>query len=420
MKTRNKILIGLGLTAIAGAILITYMQSRTQGHGQTKMEVTPQLLARGAYLADAGDCAGCHTSESGQQFGGGRPFETPMGTIYSTNISSDKKYGIGSYSYEDFVDAVQNGIAPFGNLYPAMPYGSYNKITDEDMKALYAYFMHTKPATQPDRDNDMIFPANIRLGLKFWNWFEVDHKPYQPNPEKSDSWNRGQYLVEGLGHCGECHSPRNILMGTEQSKALQGNVVDGMNAPNITAQALKDRGWDHKTLAQFLKTGSSPKGTAFGEMFIVEKDSLSKLDAKDIAAMTTYLLDGDTTIRSMPEKLSFTDIEKNMPGYNTYMGNCAGCHGNLGEGIPNVAPALYGNATIANQDIFNTVAVIWQGIPQYRYDPEHSYYVMPGYKDKLSKKQITDLINFLHKSMTKDTPVTTEQQVSDVIKKINK
>ena len=420
MKTRNKILIGLGLTAIAGAILITYMQSRTQGHGQTKMEVTPQLLARGAYLADAGDCAGCHTTKGGQQFGGGRPFETPMGTIYSTNISSDKKYGIGSYSYEDFVDAVQNGIAPFGNLYPAMPYASYHKISPEDMKALYAYFMHTPPAIQPDRDNDMIFPANIRLGLKFWNWFEVDHKPYQANPEKSDSWNRGQYLVEGLGHCGECHSPRNILMGTEQSKALQGGIVDGLNAPNITATALKARGWDHKTLAQFLKTGSSPKGTAFGEMFIVEKDSLSKLNNQDIAAITTYLLDGDNQLRTMPIKKSFTTTEQKMPGYNTFMANCSGCHGNHGEGIPNVAPALYGNATIANPDIFNTTAVIWQGIPEHTYNQEQSYYAMPGYKGQLSKQQVTELINFLHQSMTKDTPTITEEDVSKVIKTLEK
>ena len=420
MKTAKKVLITLGLTAIAGAIAITYMQSRTQGHGQTKMEVTPELLARGAYLADAGDCAGCHTSKGGQELGGGRAFDTPMGTIYSTNISSDKEFGIGSYSYEDFVEAVQNGVAPFGNLYPAMPYASYHKISDEDMKALYAYFMHTKPATQPNRDNEMIFPANIRLGLKFWNWFEVSDKPYQPNPEKSEAWNRGQYLVEGLGHCGECHTPRNLLMGSATDKALQGGVVDGLNAPNITAERLKAEGWDHKTLAQFLQTGASAKGTAYGEMFIVEKDSLSKLNAKDIAAITTYLLDGDETLRTMPEKLSFTDIEKNMPGYGTYMNNCAGCHGNHGEGVPNVAPALYGNATIANPDIFNTVAVIWKGIPKQSYDQNQAYYAMPAYKGSLNVKEITNLVNFLHQSMSKNTPATTEQAVSDVIKKIDK
>ncbi len=378
----------------------------------------PDLIKRGEYLAKAGDCEGCHTIGDGQRYGGGRAFETPIGTIYSTNISSSKKYGIGNFSYEDFVNAVQKGVAPRGNLYPAMPYEPYAKIHPADMKALYAYFMHTKPVNQVNRENDMIFPANIRFGLKFWNMLEVDDKPFKENPEKSAAWNRGAYLVESLGHCGECHTPRNLLMGSENDKALQGNVVNGLNAPNLTAQRLKREGWDLANLTEFLQTGKSAKGTAFGEMFIVEKHSLTLLDHKDNQAIATYLLDDGTTPNPVPSYPPVSAEQQKMPGYQVFMANCAGCHGNNGQGVPNVAPPLKGNATVANPNIYNTVAVLFKGIPTQRYNALQSYYAMPSYNGKLDAKATTDLLNFLHKAMADSAPAVTEKEVSDVMKKV--
>ncbi len=377
------------------------------------------LIARGAYLSAAGDCEGCHTIATGQTYGGGRAFPTPFGTIYSTNISSDKTYGIGNYTYQDFVDAVQKGVSPHGNLYPAMPYSAYQKISPADMKALYAFFMQTKPVAQKNRENDVMFPANIRFGLKFWNWLEVKDSPFKATPGKSEAWNRGKYLIEGLGHCGECHTPRNFLMGSETDKALQGNVVDGVNAPNITAQRLKEEGWDAKQLTDFFATGKSAKGTAFGEMFIVEKHSLTQLSKADIDAMVTYLLDGDTAIRNRKIPLAFTAEQQAMPGYGTYMAKCSGCHGNRGEGIPNLAPPLQGNATIANPNIYNTVEVIMNGISSQRYDRNQAYYAMPSYP-KMDSKTMADLITFLHQAMTDQTSKVTQQQVESVMQKVNK
>lgn len=376
-----------------------------------------QLIKKGEYLAFAGDCGGCHTSTNGQEYGGGLPFKTPFGTLYSTNISSDKTYGIGNYTYQDFVNAVQNGVTPKGNLYPAMPYASYHKINSSDMKALYAYFMQTEPANQPNKDNDLTFPFNIRMGLKVWNWLELDDTSFKEDSNKSVEWNRGKYLVQGLGHCSECHTPRNILMGSEQDKYLQGAVVNGLNAPNLTAQQLKKEGWDFANLSQFLQTGESKKGTAFDDMYIVEKHSLTHLNPSDIAAISTYLLDGDKSSAHISYR-GFNQVTTALSGYQTYMDKCSGCHGDHGQGLKNVAPALQGNATLENPDIYNTVAVLMRGIPQQNYSQTQSYYAMPSYKGKLDSQQVSDLINFMHESMTNVDNKVTAKQVSDVMKSL--
>lgn len=410
MKKSALTLIALGL---AGLSQTTFAADNTSTDNL-------KLIQRGAYLADLGDCSGCHTIATGQVYGGGRGFKTPLGTIYSTNISSSKKYGIGNYTYEDFVNAVQKGVAPIGNLYPAMPYVSYSKLTPDDMKALYAYFMQTKPVDQKNRENDLIFPADIRFGLKFWNMLEFNDQPCKNDPQKSASWNRGHYLVEGLGHCGECHTPRNFIMGSENNKALQGAVVDGVNAPDLTAKRLISEGWNKDNLTQFLKDGTSPEGTSFDEMFIVEKHSLTHAKQADIDAIVTYLLDGDNQVKVANNLTAFTKEDMAMPGYGIYMAHCAGCHGNHGEGTPNVAPPLFHNATISNPNIYNTVEVVMNGIPVETYGHLKSYYAMPGYKDRLNSKQITDLINFLHKSLATSTmPTVAENDVQTVINKIN-
>lgn len=377
-----------------------------------------QLIKKGQYLAFAGDCSGCHTSPNGQEYGGGLPFKTPFGTLYSTNISSDKTFGIGNYSYQDFVHAVQDGVAPRGNLYPAMPYTSYHKINARDMKALYAYFMQTRPADQPNKKNNLSFPFNIRMGLKIWNLFEFDDAPFTKNSTKSAQWNRGKYLVQGLGHCGECHTPRNALMGAENNKYLQGAIVDGLNAPNLTAEQLKKEGWDFSSLSQFLQTGGSAKGTAFDEMYIVEKHSLTHLSSKDIAAISAYLLNDDKSSKAKPAFAVFSKKAKSLPGYDTYMNKCSGCHGDYGQGIKNVAPALRGNATLENPNIYNTVAVLMRGIAQQNYSKTQSFYAMPSYKDSLDAQQVSDLINFLHDSMTNIDTKVTPKQVSDVMKSL--
>ncbi|PSU80585.1 cytochrome c [Photobacterium phosphoreum] len=414
------------ISAVCGLLLSTsaaYAQAPSPSAQAPSPENMAQLIAQGKYLAAAGDCSGCHTIESGQVYGGGSAFDTPFGTLYSTNISSDKQHGIGKYSYQQFVDAVRNGVAPKGNLYPAMPYASYHRINDHDMQALYAYFMHTKPATQPNRENGIGFPFNIRMGLKVWNLVAFDKATFTPSADKSPLWNRGKYLVQGLGHCGECHTPRNFMMATEQDHALEGAVVNYLNAPNITAKHLTQTHWTFHDLAQFLKTGQSSKGTAFDDMYIAEKHSLTHLNDHDVAAITSYLLDQSQPSQHVEPQSTLTSLaasqfDTTLPGYGTYMNKCSGCHGQSGQGIPNVAPALKDNATIENSNIFNTVAVLNNGIKRQSYSQEQSYYAMPAYKDSLDNQQMADLITYLQKSFSTQMTTTTAKQVADIKKQL--
>lgn len=409
----------LTLAAVWGLFLSSGVYAQTA----TPLKINQaELIAKGAYLANIGDCDGCHTIANGQPYGGGRAFSTPFGTLYSTNITSDKKYGIGNYSYQQFADAIRNGIAPRGNLYPAMPYTSYHQISDSNLRALYAYFMQVKPASQPNLKNGLPFPFNIRFGLKVWNLFAFDKAVFKPNPEKSALWNRGKYLVQGLGHCSECHTPRNFMMATEADHFLEGAVVNGLNAPDITPYQLQKEHWSFKELARFLTTGQSSKGTAFDDMYIVEKHSLTHLDPQDIQAMTTYLLNENSPKPSANTQAALpvlsTTMKTTLPGYRVYMDSCSGCHGITGQGIPNVAPALRGNATIENRDIFNTVAVLINGIPQQSYGQNQAYYAMPAYKNTLSDQQIADLITFLHSSMTTQTTITSAKNVAEIKKRL--
>lgn len=359
-------------------------------------EAQDPLVAQGAYLAKVGDCAACHTAEGGQQYAGGLGFETPFGVIYSTNISSDKNQGIGQYSYEQFREVMHNGDAPKGRLYPAMPYTSYHLVTDEDMKALYAYFMQTRPAATPNRDNDVSFPFNIRTGLMAWNLVAHDDNPFQPDPAKSENWNRGRYLVDGLGHCGECHTPRNIFMAMDETHYLKGSMIEGVMAPEITATELRRQGWTHDSLTRLLRKGYSVKGGVFAGMYPVVEKSFAYLTDEDMHAVTSYLLDSDTPLPVPTPKP--VRLDSAHPGYALYNSYCAGCHGQEGQGKPNVTPSMYTNATLDQKTATNTLAVLLRGIPAQSYSQTERFAPMPSYAGDLDEQQLADLVNFLRQT----------------------
>ncbi|MGL5813617.1 MAG: c-type cytochrome [Aeromonas sp.] len=354
------------------------------------------LVAQGAYLSRVGDCAACHTAEGGQKYAGGLGFETPFGVVYSTNISSDKTQGIGQYSYEQFREVMHNGDAPSGRLYPAMPYTSYHLVTDEDMKALYAYFMQTRPAATPNRDNDVSFPFNIRTGLMAWNLVAHDDSPFQPDPAKSNNWNRGRYLVDGLGHCGECHTPRNVFMAMDETNYLKGNMIEGVMAPEITATELRRQGWTHDSLTKLLRKGYSVKGGVFAGMYPVVEKSFAYLTDEDMHAVTSYLLGSDIPL-PVPEPKPVR-LDSAHPGYALYNSYCAGCHGQEGQGKPNVTPSMYTNATLDQKTPTNTLAVLLRGIPAQSYSQTERFAPMPSYAKELNEQQLADLVNFLRQT----------------------
>src|SRR5580692_631583 len=250
-------------------------------------------IERGRYLAIATDCGACHTAPGGKPFAGGLPISTPLGTIYSTNITPSVDFGIGHYTEEEFSRALRRGVRRDGaNLYPAMPYTSYAKFTEDDAHALYLYFTQTvKPVEQRPPPTQLPFPMNIRASMIAWNLLFLDSAAFVPDPHQSPEWNRGAYLVQGAAHCSTCHTPRGFLMQEEASRALSGAPVGPWYAPNITSDPISGIGsWTNEEIAAYLRTGHlSGKAQAAGSMGEAVEDSFQHLTAADLDAIATYI-----------------------------------------------------------------------------------------------------------------------------------
>lgn len=383
----------------------------------------PATVAAGEYLAAAGGCASCHTAEGGEAFAGGRPLATPFGTIYSANITPDPKTGIGDLSSARFYQLVAYGAdSPLAPLYPAMPYTSFHNITREDSDALFAYLMSAPAVERPATPNAMAFPFSIRPLMFGWNWLFASRKPFEKDPDKDEVWNRGAYLVLGLGHCGECHTPRNVLGAMEGDRALEGAVLGGFEAPDITATGLAGRGWNREDLVLFFEAGASPQGSAFGDMFVAIKNSLRLLTHDDRMAIATYLMDvegnapskGHEAVAALGEQ-----AHENSSGQVLYLSNCSLCHGPNGQGIEQTMPRLAGNATLAQPDGVNLIEVMAQGIDPQRMSLTQGYGPMPAFRDRLSTAQMADLANYVRSAFAvdgNDLPDLSEEDVSRILR----
>lgn len=362
------------------------------------------LIPKGKELALAGDCFGCHSRANGEMGAGGVPIATPFGTVYSTNITPDKTFGIGNYTRADFHRALKDGIGKEkGNLYPAMPFVFTHITTESDLDALYAYMMSIPAMEIPNAQNTGVFAWPVRPFMNFWTLLNFPNRD-KPNDEaRSGAWNRGAYLVEGLAHCGACHSPRNFMMGVKFKDALAGGFEDGMAIPDITAEALSKHGYNLDRLTEYLATGISPEGTSFAGMNTVTHFSTSQMDKADVKAMATYLLT-DRAGKLLSQQTS--PIASNQvigamkkgdaeAGYDLYMSACASCHGIEGQGIPNVVPALKGNAIVAMTDPQTLVAVVLNGLSTTTYTNGQRMYAMPAYEGELTSKELADLLTWV-------------------------
>ncbi|MFR0691184.1 c-type cytochrome [Enterobacterales bacterium AE_CKDN230030158-1A_HGKHYDSX7] len=358
------------------------------------------LIKRGEYVSRAADCMACHTAEGGAPFAGGLPIHSPFGTIYGSNITPDKEFGIGSYSADEFFAALTEGKRKDGaNLYPAMPYTSYHLIKREDSDALYAYLMNQTPVHRAAPQTSLSFPFNVRLGLTGWNMLYGKSVQLESTEGRSEPYKRGQYLVEVLGHCGECHTPRNQIGALEQDKRLTGGLLNGYSAPSLLAQDLAERGWTSSDLTGFLKHGMSPQGSMFNEMFPVMHLSTQHLGDEDLAAMSTYLLGDQPPQAKVVQAVAQDQLSDSAKrGRQQYLNVCAGCHGNDGEGKPHIAVAMQGNTTLRLADSRNLAKVIVEGIREQQFTGFERMQPMPGFADKLSDEQLTDLINYLRQA----------------------
>jgi mono/diheme cytochrome c family protein len=361
------------------------------------------LIAQGEYLARAADCMVCHTARGGTPFAGGRAFVLPFGTMYSTNITPDVDTGIGRYSDQDFLNAVHKGIGRNGvRLYPAMPFASYTLMSDGDALAIKAYLFSLKPVHAPAPENTLKFPFNQRYLMAFWSAFFNPDRRFTPVTGQPPAWNRGAYLVEAMGHCGECHTPRNLGMALNNREKFAGAVQAGWRAYNITPDTTAGIGtWSDAELAHYLSMGHAEgRGTASGPMGEAIDESLSHLTASDIGAIVAYLrtvpAHGSPDLpapRTDPASPSFADDRtRNLAGKAVYEGACAGCHGWSGIS-PGLATATLTGTRAINDPKANNVAQVILGGGQ-RHAQDSSVY-MPGFGSAYSDSEVASVANYV-------------------------
>jgi mono/diheme cytochrome c family protein len=402
---------------------------------------TAALIKRGAYLATAADCVACHTAPNRKPFAGGLPISTPVGTIFSTNITPSMDNGIGRYTAEDFSRALRLGIRRDGaNLYPAMPYTSYARLTDADTQALYTYFMHgVKPVDEPAPTTSLPFPMNIRASMKGWNLLFLDTNPYAPDSHHSVEWNRGAYLAQGAAHCSACHTARGLLMQEDVSRELAGAQVGPWYAPNITSDTASGIGnWTQEELVEYLRSGRVPeKAQAAGSMGEAVEHSFQYLDAVDIDAIATYVksvpavrdpADAGTrfTVGKMSSDLStlrgadgIRSVNDASPsGAELFQGSCASCHSAHGEGSKDgYFPSLFHNSATGARDPNNLIAAILYGVDRKTLDGQA---FMPGFGGKptdamqLSNRDVMLLGNYVLKQYGRAHATITEEDVAEV------
>lgn len=369
-------------------------------------------ITRGEYLAYAGDCMACHTGNPDKPYAGGHGLASPLGTIYATNITPDKTYGIGNYTLEDFDQAVRQGISKnHGALYPAMPFVSYSKMTNEDIAALYHYFMNkVTPIAEPNLPTDIEWPLNMRWPLNIWNSVIADKTAFKANTAKNDEWNRGAYLVQGAAHCGTCHTPRGFALNEEGTTEasdlfLSGAQLGGWYAPNIRNIQMTDA-----ELFTLLKEGKNETHAFAGPMADVTSFSLRHLTDEDINSMIYYLRDIELPAADFPKTGEFYNHQ--TEGYVLYQDFCSTCHGANGEGVKSVVPTLRdrGNGELGRS--LNVANALLSGAKTAHREDQVAY-SMPSYKEELTNAQITNVVNFImnNKEWNNYNPLITVKDV---------
>lgn len=380
----------------------------------TAAHADPAQIARGKYLATAADCSACHTATNGKPFGGGFAVSTPFGQIYGTNISSDPEYGIGSWSEDEFVAAVRDGVGKGGKqLYPAMPYDAFSKMRREDVLAIRAYLLALPAVHVASPETQLGFPYNQRWGLRFWKWLNLDKGALKPDPAQSPQWNNGRYLVEALAHCGTCHTPRNITKGMDNGSPLSGGDLGGWMAWNITPDKNAGIGdWSEKQLVTYLKTGFvAGRASASGPMAEAVEHSLQYLPDSDLQDIALYLRSvkpvgddkqtrprddwGQPTATVSQLRGSSDAWRRENAGAVVFAGNCASCHGASGGGSGQgfgAYPSLSHHTTTGAWDSRNLISVVLNGVHRKMSQGE---VFMPPFAPELSNEQVADVANFV-------------------------
>ena len=415
MKARRIVLTLVALVALGTGAYFWQNRSDPSAGSAPPLAGTPTsatTIARGEYLARAADCVACHTVPgSGKEFAGGVAFVLPFGTIYSSNITSDSESGIGGWSDEDFVRAMHDGVRKGGKrLYPAFPYTSYTALSRADVLAIKAYLFSQPRIKQPERLNELSFPFNQRWAIGFWNAAFFKSQRFKSDDSRPAQWNSGFYLATALGHCAECHTPRNFAFGLKHGSELAGEEVQGWKAYNITSDLQHGIGaWTDEQIAAYLKSGhAAGRASASGPMAEVVSNSLQYLAAQDIASLVSYLrsvaastghlhIAADTSAPPAARASAARPAQAALhtatdPGPGLFAGNCTGCHTWDGFGRQTAYADLRGVRAMADPDATNVTQVILQGA-NYRVGEQDIY--MPAFAGGYSDAEIAALSNFV-------------------------
>jgi mono/diheme cytochrome c family protein len=394
-------------TALLGTKLATADDGGAENYPAASLNAPTDpaaLIARGKYLVTAADCMPCHTGPNHAPFSGGLVINTPFGGLASPNITPDQKTGIGKWSDADFYNAVHYGESPGHSylifpkyLYPAMPFTSYSKLSYADVMAIKAYIFSLAPVNAAPTPNTLAFPFSQRPVLLGWRILFFRSGPLHMDPSWSPDVKNGAYLTEALGHCGECHTPRNIMSGLILSRAYAGAPIDSYYAPNISSDKQYGvGGWATSDLTDYLyKDGNMVKGSAFGPMAEVVKYSMSQIPMTDVQDIALYL----QTV-TKPQNVPPSPAVQNAPasvalGASVYASNCAGCHGRTGKGLPPLIPNLAGNDAVMASEPTNVIGAVLNGLPPWRVGP-----AMPSFAASLSDEQIAAVTNYVRTNLS--------------------
>ncbi|MEP7297483.1 MAG: cytochrome c [Burkholderiales bacterium] len=369
--------------------------------GPDTATASPELIARGAYLARAGNCMGCHTERGGAAYAGGRGVPTPFGTVFAPNLTPDKTHGLGDWTAAEFWRALHNGRARDGRLlYPAFPYPNYTRVTRGDSDAIFAYLRSLPAVAQANRAHTLPFPFDQQAALAVWRALYFRPATHELDAARSADWNRGAYLVEGLGHCNACHASRNVLGATASPLDLAGGLIPVQNwyAPSLASSleaGVAD--WSDAHVVALLKTGVSERGAVMGPMSEVVSGSTQHLSDTDLRAMAAYLKALPPSTPARPLTATST-VAATGPVALLYDHHCAACHGDHGEGVPGIYPALAGSRAVTMALPANLVHMVLEGgfPPATAGNPRP--YGMPPFATVLSNDEVAQLLTHIRSS----------------------
>jgi mono/diheme cytochrome c family protein len=372
-------------------------------------------IERGKYLATAGDCTACHTRDASKPFAGGKAIVTPFGTLLSSNITPDRDTGIGAWSDEDFVSALQKGVRHDGtHLFPGMPYPYYTKVARADILAIRAWLNTLSPVRNSVVSDQLPFPFDVRTAMIGWNKLFFKEGELKPVAGKSAEWNRGAYLVEGLGHCAACHTPKNPLGGDETGEALQGGVIQNWFAPDLDADTRAGLGsWSADDIVRYLKTGHNRLADTTGPMAEVVMDSTSLLTDADLEAMATYLKDRPVPDTTTPQPVS-ADDRMMAAGQALYVDNCSACHAPTAEGIPGLFPSLKGSASVQSAKPTSLIRVVLEGAQSAATKSSPTALAMPSFAWKLSDEEVAAVVTYIRNTWGNAAPAVAAGDVKNL------